>query len=193
MKLYFLAFLVAAIVVPSCSLEQEACPAFPHRRTEETFPLRGSNHRHLSGSAIITNGVVKLGVNNLAQLNVAGGMASISGESDVGVRLITAGGEYESTSQGCSCEGWGASATVVDGLSSPSIEGYANNAAGIAGLALSSFVSTTDEATSVVTIGGKLQVTHHYTPSTETDNLYEVEVELKNIGSYPLTDLVGDA
>jgi hypothetical protein len=131
--------------------------------------------RPASGQAIITNGTVRLGVDDLGQLNIGGGPPSQAGNPAVGVRRIVGGVEYEYTADGCLCEGWGAAA---DGMS-----GFANNAAGIGGLTLVSFGSTATTATSVVTVVGTgLKITHHYKPSASPD-LYEGVVTIENTGA----------
>lgn len=146
--------------------------------------------RRLAGGAIISNGVVKLGVDDLGNLNIPGGGPSVSGETDVGVRFLPAGeggDEYEATSQGCSCEGWGISAVVSGGST---VSGYANNAVGIGGLTLVSFVSDSQSATSVSSVnGGSMQVTHTFAPSSQTANLYEVKVSIENTSGGDLTDV----
>ena len=84
------------------------------------------------GQAIITNGTIKLGVNALGALNVRGGITSAgapgSSTNTVGLRLITAPGvEYESTADGCTCEGWGAG--IASGVGAGAT-GYNNTASG---------------------------------------------------------------
>jgi len=137
------------------------------------------------GDAIIADGNVKLGVDDYGQLNVAGGVDDVAPgtETIVGLRYLppSAGGdEYESTSHGCLCEGWGVAA---DGAS-----GYANNALGIAGLTLISFTSDATSATSVVSMGD-LVITHAFALAAETDNLYRVTVTIENTGATDIADL----
>lgn len=134
--------------------------------------------------AIITNGTIKLGVNDEANLNVPGGVGSITaGETIVGLRLVTAGGEYESTSHGCTCEGWGA------GIAGTAIRGSANDAVSpFYDVTPISFVSTATTATSVVEIDGALRVTHDYFPNADTPFLYEVAVTIENISGGTLGD-----
>ncbi len=138
-----------------------------------------------NAGAIITNGTVTLGVNDEGHLNVPGGTPSLSGTTDVGLRYNATGAE--ATAPGCLCEGWGA------GLLSSSVSGYANVSTdgGANNLALVSFTSTADSATSVVRIGSSLEVTHYYHPSTVA-NLYQVDVSLKNISgsNFAAGDLV---
>ncbi|OWW19204.1 PEP-CTERM sorting domain-containing protein [Noviherbaspirillum denitrificans] len=122
-------------------------------------------------AAVITNGTVTLGVNDLGQLNVPG-PASAGGTPYVGLRYNATG--FESTAPGCLCEGWGV------GLVSSGMSGYANEAMGTAGLTLVSFASTATTATSVTRVGSALEITHFYHPSTSS-NLYQVDVSIKNI------------
>lgn len=124
-------------------------------------------------SAIISDGKVKLGVDDLAQLNISGAIPSVSGTREVGMRYLPGGAgtdEYEVTSHGCLCEGWGVAASGV--------AGYANNSLGTAGLAQVSFVSDATTAT-VVTDSGNLRVTHSFALSADTDNLYQVVVTIQ--------------
>ena len=132
--------------------------------------------------AIIYDGNVGLGVKDLGQLNVSGGVASVSGETRVGARYLPAtGGEYEVTSHGCECEGWGVSGSGVSG--------YANNSSGTSGLVSDSFVSDATTATSVTSLtGGSLTVSHSFALSTATDNLYEVVVTIT--ANADVTDVV---
>lgn len=130
-----------------------------------------------SASAIIASGDVKLGVDDFGQLNISGGVADVSGTGTtaVGMRYIdtATGDEYESTSHGCLCEGWG----ITDGTAS----GQANNDFGSpTGLSLVSFTSTATTATSVVDLDGSdLRITHEFTPSA-TASLYKVSVTIEN-------------
>lgn len=116
--------------------------------------------------AVITNGTVSLGVNDLGQLNFRG----------IGLTYNVTGND--STVYGCECEGWGVA------LVSTGVTGYANNSVGTAGLSLVSFTSTANSAVSVVNVGGTapvLQVTHNYQPLATTPNLYQVGVTIKNL------------
>ena len=112
--------------------------------------------------AIISNGVVQLGVNNEGHLNFGGGTPSFStGTTVVGLRDVAT--NYESTSNGCLCEGWGA------GIGPAGVSGYANISSspgigGVTNLFVQSFASTASTATSVVNVGTSLQVTHASMP-----------------------------
>jgi hypothetical protein len=136
----------------------------------------GMSAAPLAAQAFINNGTVMLGVNRLGHLNLNGGPISGQGTTTtVGLRHF--GTQYESTADGCECEGWGVG---VRGGPSAGLTGYANDALGTAGLVSTSFASGGNWATSVVTIGGKLKVTHDYKPSISA-NLYLVDVTIENI------------
>jgi len=125
----------------------------------------------------ISNGTVMLGVWNTGELNVPADLPQTGdiGTTSVGLRYVPTG--YESTADGCLCEGWGA-ADATSGLT-----GYANQASGSSGnLTVESFTATASSAVSTVNIDGKLRVTHDYHPSA-TPNLYEVTVTLENLTS----------
>jgi type IV pilus assembly protein PilY1 len=133
-------------------------------------------------SMIITDGNVSLGVDDYGQLNVSGGSADVTGITSVGLRYISDGVEYEATSHGCECEGWGVAANGSSGS--------ANNDNGIAGLSLVSFNSTATTATSVTTMGGLLQITHAFALATATDNLYQVTVTIENTSGVDIANLL---
>ncbi|MBP7547589.1 MAG: PEP-CTERM sorting domain-containing protein [Corallincola sp.] len=132
--------------------------------------------------AIITSGDVKVGVNDLGNLNIGGGVADVAGTTLVGVRYLTGGLEYESTSHGCECEGWGVG--IADTMQS----GYANDAMGTAGLSLVSFASTATTATSVTSMAD-LKITHAFAPAAETSKLYRVVVTIENTGANNYNDI----
>jgi len=140
-----------------------------------------------ASAAIITDGNVSLGVNDLGSLNVGGGVEDVTGETRVGLRYIPPGGtdQFESTSHGCECEGWGV------GVGETGVSGYANVSVGTAGLTLDSFSSTATTATSVVTVSAlsTLKVTHNFALASETDNLFRVGVTIENSG-IDITDLL---
>lgn len=121
-----------------------------------------------SAAAVITNGTVSLGVNDLGNLNFDG----------VGLKFNATGND--GTVYGCECEGWGAA------IASTGRTGYANNSVGTSGLSLVSFTSTASTAISVTRVtsptgGAVLEVTHNYHPLTTTANLYAVDVSIRNL------------
>lgn len=136
-----------------------------------------------NAQAIIDNGTIQLGVDELGQLNVPGGTPSpISGTTAVGLRHLPTGNE--ATSHGCLCEGWGV------GIGETAVSGFANNSSGTANLTAVSFASTASTATSTVALtSGELEVTHAFAPSSETDDLYEVKVSITNTSGADITDL----
>ena len=122
-----------------------------------------------------------LGVNDQGHLNVGGGPPSSgTGTTSVGLRYNPTGAE--ATAPGCLCEGWGA------GIVGLGTSGFANVAIdGVQNLALISFSETASTATSVVNIGSALEITHFYHPTAKTDNLYQVDVSIKNLTGQALT------
>lgn len=138
-----------------------------------------------NASAIISDGNVSLGVDDFGQLNIGGGIADVTGITTVGMRYVDTGTgtEYESTSHGCLCEGWGV------GIGETGEEGSSNNAQSTSGLTLDSFTSTATTATSVVSTAS-LQITHDFALASETDNLYRVVVEIENTSAVDIDDLL---
>jgi type IV pilus assembly protein PilY1 len=128
-----------------------------------------------------------MGINLLGNLNT-GNVPQVTGTSIVGLRYISAAGEYESTADGCTCEGWGVGVRTGGVVTAA---GYANDAVGTSNLTSVAFSSTASTATSTVklTTGPGLQVTHEYVPSS-TPNLYEVRVTITNTGTTTLDDVV---
>lgn len=124
------------------------------------------------GGAIITNGVIQMGVNQTGNLNTdyAGDPLGIG---VMGLRYVPTGAA--STEPGCTCEGWGV------GIRSTGQSGWANDSSGSANLSTVSFTSTASTAVSVVdaTTTG-LQVKHDYHASSASANLYEVTVTITN-------------
>lgn len=119
-----------------------------------------------SRGAVISNGVVSLGVNCLGELNY----------NEVGLKFNATGND--STFPGCECEGWG----VADRRSE--VTGYANDSTGISNnLELVSFTTTASTATSVVRFDDTFEVTHDYRPAAASPNLYAVTVTVRNIGT----------
>jgi hypothetical protein len=159
---------------------QKACPRQAGGAT------RGRDLQGLPQAAIISNGVIKLGVNPTAQLNVPGGeYDALDLVNNVGLRYIFPdGSEGESTAYGCECEGWGASADGTAGWANESIGGV------VVDLSSVSFSSTATTAISELVLpGGLLKVTHDFHPSPATDNLYEVTVTLENISPSMINDV----
>lgn len=142
-------------------------------------------------AAIISNGTVQMGVNDLGDLNVPGGSSGApSYTSVVGLRSVAT--NSDSTSPGCTCEGWGAGIVGFSGAGGANVSGYANTAVGTANVSLVSFSSSASTAVSVVNILSPsgapiLQVTHNYHPIAGTPYLYEVDVAIKNISGVDLT------
>lgn len=129
----------------------------------------------VQAGAIITNGTITLGVNDLGHLNTLGG-PSTGANGYTGLYFNPTG--YEATAPGCLCEGWGV------GIVSTGVSGYANEARGTANLSLVSFTSDAATAVSVVNVldssnNSVLQVKQDYHLSA-TSNLYEVTVSITN-------------
>jgi hypothetical protein len=130
--------------------------------------------------AIITNGTIKLGVNDAGQLNFSD---PTTGEFR-GVTFVPT--DNDATRAGCACEGWGVA--NVDPDPQLTFQGEANQTQGVT-VTPESFSSTDSTATSVTTVAGKLRVTHEFRPFAGTPNLYEVVVTLENIGAVDLPDV----
>ncbi|NES87953.1 MULTISPECIES: PEP-CTERM sorting domain-containing protein [Okeania] len=136
-----------------------------------------------NAAAIISNGVIQIGVNDEGHLNIPGGTPSSGvGTTTVGLRFLPTGAEF--TAPGLIAEGWG----VADAASG--LTGYANvDIDGVQNLDLVSFTATSTTATSVVSIDDVFLVTHDYKPSSETPFLYDVEVTIENISSSSVDDV----
>jgi len=140
-----------------------------------------------SAAVILTDGKILIGVDDDGQLNVGGGSADVAGETVVGVRTTIGGEEYESTSHGCLCEGWGVSA---DGVTAAASNDVARNGGtfNLTGGALSDITGST--ATSVTSMAtGELKVTHAFAPSGDSADLYRVTVTLENLGVVDLINV----
>lgn len=161
--------------------DQEACDAGYERRLGDHDFLR----RSLATTALIDNGLIFLGIHDEGQLN-APGPASASGTSFVGLRYLGPRGQEEATAPGCLCEGYGISA--LRKTSGTSFSGSANEDDGVVCLVPEPIVSDGTTARAVATCSD-LKVTHHYFPSPDTANLYQVEVTYENVGTETLTDL----
>jgi len=134
----------------------------------------------VQAQAIIQNSEVQMGVRAYGDLNVGGGTSATgSGTTVVGLRSVRT--NSDSTSPGCTCEGWGV------GLRSTGQFGAANSAVdGVKNLSLVSFTSTASTAVSVVDVvfstgAAILRVTHDYHPITGTPYLYETRVSIQNL------------
>jgi len=136
--------------------------------------------------ACIDNSLVMLGVHPEGHLNVDGGPDSTwYGTNVVGLRYLLTGGD--STSPGCTCEGWGA----ADSISG--VTGYANDSSGINNVTAEAFHATASDALSTANVGSTLEVTHDYHPSPDTPNLYEATVTMRNISDEPVDALYSRA
>lgn len=128
--------------------------------------------------AVISNGTVKLGVNRDGSLNVPQ-----SGSGIVGLRYVP--NNLEATSDGCTCEGWGAADKLTGVVGGANTANYGTVGFNIV---VESFTADASTAKSVVRIGSKLRVTHSYHPSP-SPNLYQVDVTIENISSAPIEAL----
>ena len=131
--------------------------------------------------AIISNGTVRLGVNDEGHLNYTPPSGAPSpAYNGVGIQHVAS--NYDATYAGCTCEGWGAG---VSGGAFDGDWGGADDSRGVFDLSVVSFTSTATTATSVVNVtsGGTaiMRVTHAYAPSALTPNLYSVTVTIDNI------------
>src|ERR1044072_8819799 len=133
-----------------------------------------------SANAVISNGNISLGVLDLGNLGVDAPRPG----TGFGVGVYDNRTKFESTYDGCVCEGWGA-ANAGDGTT-----GFANVSGGTGGVSLVSFASTASTATSIVSIAGasSMDVTHFYKPSASSD-LYEAVVTITNTGANAISDL----
>jgi uncharacterized repeat protein (TIGR01451 family) len=149
-----------------------------------------------SEGAVVSNGVVQLGVTKWGDLNYncnGNGDADCPADSAagntplVGIRFVPL--NTEATADGCPCEGWGV-ADVASGLA-----GHANEQWGTGNVTPVSLVAT--PTTVVVTTdisdgalpGFELRVVHDYHPSAVSPNLYEVTVRITNTGTQNVADL----
>jgi hypothetical protein len=138
-------------------------------------------------AATITNtaGTLALGVNDLGHLNTGTGSVAVN-SSRTGIAYRFPTGEFrDATSPGCFCEGWGVS---VNGTTS----GYANEAAGTAGLTLGSFASTANTATSVTSLSAMsgITITHEYAEAAAAPGaLFRARVTIANTTGADVTDV----
>jgi len=141
-----------------------------------------------SAQAVITNGTLRMGINQFGDLNT-GSVAQVTGTRTVGLRLITPAGDYESTADGCTCEGWGVGVRTAGVVGAWG--GSNSSVGGVTNLTSVSFTSTASTATSTVrlTAGAALTVQHLYRPSS-IPNMYEVQVTITNTGATSIGDVV---
>jgi len=125
---------------------------------------------------VISNGVVKLGIDDAGNLVVADPTAV--GTNTPGITGLTyLPSEGEALGPGCACEGWG----VADAITSR--YGKAGATFGNANIIVESFTATATTAKSVVRVndGSDLfRVTHEFSPSASA-NLFQVKVTIENI------------
>lgn len=152
---------------------------------------------------IIDNGsLVQLGPRSTGNLNEPGGTLSMPSASTtyVGVRYIPTNGE--ATAPGCLCEGWGvanadgATGTfsgyanaAVDGVQNLTVQPGTGLYAGPSGETALKPESAGTRYKSITTSSGRVKVTHDFHPTVLTQNLYQVDVTMENIGSTPIGDL----
>ena len=152
---------------------------------------------------IIDNGsLVQLGPRSTGNLNEPDGTLSMPSASTtyVGVRYIPTNGE--ATAPGCLCEGWGVgnadSATgtfsgyanvAVDGVVNLSVQPGTGLYAGPPGETALKPESVGTRYKAITTSSGRIKVTHDFHPTVLTNNLYQVDVTMENIGSTPIGDL----
>lgn len=140
---------------------------------------------------VIDNGTVMLGVHPTAYLNIECPAIPVSsgvpGTSLVGLRLMSTNGE--ASAPGAPCEGWG----VANADPAVPVNGRTSRCGGTVNMVVNSFATPAsppiDTATSVVTVGGLLEVTHRFTPAAQTPYLYRIEVAIRNLGRDPIKDL----
>ena len=183
-----------AIALESCNNEEESFEPFfgfmsisadEITQGGEPFPLIDmADLASMYDGAVISNGLIKLGVTRSGALNV-----DVPGDPHygvVGLRYIFPDrSEGDATEAGCLCEGWGAGA---DGTPI-----FFNRAVGSSSYLAGSddfFSTPTTAILSVTSSDGKLKVTHDYHPSASTLNLYEVSVTLENIGTETINELL---
>lgn len=145
-----------------------------------------------------SSGRIKLGVNDGGNLNVgvAASVPSVDGETVTGMRFVdidnTLGSginaEFESTSPGCLCEGWGAAFSQNGGALQ---SGDANqDDGGLNNIVVASMLmGDSQQVTSHTTVAGCLDVTLKYTPSDLSDFAYKVDMTFENTCADDITEL----
>ena len=129
-----------------------------------------------AAQATISNGTVQIGVRADGALMPSEG---------VGLVFVPTGAD--GLIDGCQCEAWG----IANATTSQS--GYTGADVGTANIASESFTSTASTATSVVNAFGTFRVTHTFSPSVASSNLYEVKVKVENISASTARVLYGRA
>jgi RTX calcium-binding nonapeptide repeat (4 copies) len=139
-------------------------------------------------SAVISNGLIKLGINDEGHLNIW----DDEGGPPVGLSLIfpPPGGVNEALAVGCWCEGWGIAGNDNDAMAGTA---SVNNSPGIWHIWNPNLIKVSPVATSTVDVGPNLgelnlHVEHDFHPST-SPNLYEITVKVTNISLDPITEL----
>ena len=128
-----------------------------------------------------------------AQANISNGTVQIGVRADgalmptsaVGITYVPTGGD--ALTPGCACEAWG----IANATTSQS--GFTGSNVGTSGITPVSFVSTATTATSVVNAFGTFRVTHSFSPSAATANLYDVTVTIQNTSQSAARVLYGRA
>lgn len=140
----------------------------------------------LAGAAmadIIDNGLVQLGINDEGNLV----------QSGIGLNFLPTSGE--ALAPGCPCEGWGIAdlTTGAFGMAGETFGDANINSATLTTTGTGTDALSTGDASvsEVSVIDGDFQVdvTHEFTPSA-SDNLYQVDVTMTNVGSDDIGDLV---
>jgi putative cell wall-binding protein/lysophospholipase L1-like esterase len=128
--------------------------------------------RIVDDGAVISNGVLTLGVNRGGDLNLA--------SEGIGLHYEPTGAD--ALIPGCLCEGWGVGDADRD------VVGWATQSNTWPRLqgTVTAFEATDTTARSVVDIDGELTVVHAYTPS-ETPNLYRISVTVTNTSDRTLS------
>jgi hypothetical protein len=145
--------------------------------------------------AVVSNGVVQLGVTSFGDLNYDCASAgdtgcpalSLDGTQMVGLRYVAL--NTEATADGCPCEGWGV-ADATSGLSGSANAGYGTtNVTPVSTVATPTTVVVTDDVTDAGIPGYAMRVVHDYHPSPISPNLYEVTISITNTGIHAVGDL----
>ena len=132
-----------------------------------------------SAQAVISNGTVRIGV------RADGALMPDTVAPLTGITYLPTGGD--GLTPGCLCEAWGiANATTAQ-------SGYTGAEVGTSGITSESFASTATTATAVANAFGTFRVTHSFSPSAASPNLYEVKVTIENISGAAARVLYGRA